>query len=86
MNQPLALVGAVPDTNLEATLTELARYGRPRLGMYSGGWHCCVDMNTNTTGTSFEVKSDFGMAEPATAARQCLERIHGALAALEQTR
>lgn len=73
-------------TDLNEQLIALARYGKPRLGMYSQGWCATVEMNTNTTGTSFEVKSEFGHKTPATAVAECIERVHTALKALGAAR
>ncbi len=71
--------------DLSELLKVMMRYGQPRLGIYgTSGWHCSVNMNTNTTGTSFEVKSDFNLADPYLAAKQCMERIHSALEALKR--
>lgn len=66
------------DVGLEKLLIHMTRYGKPRLMMFNG-WLCNIEMNTNTTGTSFEVKSEFGMATPLAAAVQCNERIEAAL-------
>jgi hypothetical protein len=68
---------------LEEMLIELSTYGKPRVGMFDRGWHCNVEMNTNTVGADFKCASDFGMATPTDAAKQCLERV---LKAVEQYR
>jgi hypothetical protein len=69
---------------LEEILEELKHYGKPRVGMYSEeGWHCNVEMNTNTVGADFKCASDFKQPTPTTAAKQCLERV---LKAVEQYR
>lgn len=66
-------------TGLEAYLLEIARYGKPRLGMYSKGWHCNVEMHVEAKGCSFDISSDFGRDSPIDAATQCLERVRVAL-------
>lgn len=71
--------GTVP-VGLAERLQWLCRFGKPRVSMLSGGWHATIDMNTNTTGTSFEVQSEFRMKDPETAVEQLTERM---LAALE---
>jgi len=61
---------------LEQLLEELKQYGQPRVGMYSNdGWHCTIEMNTNTVGADFKCASDFKMPTPTDAAKQCLERV-----------
>lgn len=73
----------IKDMTLEETMTELLKYGKPRVGVYSSDetWHCTVEMNTNTVGATFECKSDFKQPTPTHAAKQCLERV---LKAVEQ--
>lgn len=75
--QPQAM--RVPDTELEELMVYLIRYGRPRLSYLDKGWYCKVEMNTNTTGTQFDVASEFGNPTPIGAAKQCHERIVAAL-------
>lgn len=67
--------------DLETLLTELSRYGKPRVGMYgtSGGWHCSVEMDATATGVRFQVDSEFRMATPTEAAKQCRDRMHEAI-------
>lgn len=73
------------DATLEELLLELKNYGKPKVGMYGSGtdetWHCSIDMNTNTVGAEFKCRSEFDMATPTLAAKQCLERV---LKAVEQ--
>jgi hypothetical protein len=63
--------------SLEELLGELLQYGQPRVGVYGsgGGWHCSVEMNTNTVGADFKCKSEFNHETPTEAARLCLERV-----------
>jgi hypothetical protein len=70
--------------DLQELLTYMIRYGKPRLSYLDKGWYCKVEMNTNTTGTQFDVASEFGMPTPIQAAKQCNERIENALKALAQ--
>ncbi len=77
--------GAMPlHEDLQELITYMIRYGKPRLSYLDGGWYCKVEMNTNTTGTQFDVASEFGMPTPMQAAKQCHERIINALKALTQ--
>jgi len=77
--------GAMPlHEDLQELMTYMIRYGKPRLSYLEGGWYCKVEMNTNTTGTQFDVASEFGMSTPMQAAKQCHERIINALKALTQ--
>lgn len=74
---------AAPATEeLQSVLLDLARYGRPRLGMYGsdGTWRCSVEMNTTSVGVDFNVASDFKQADPLSAALQCRKNLHEALA------
>lgn len=77
--QKLSKATKVEDLSLEEHLQEMRYYGKPRVSLMNNGWYSCIDMNTNTTGTSFEVKSDFDHATPTLAAKQCHERILNAL-------
>lgn len=63
----------------------LCKFGKPRVGVSGSGWYAKIEMNTNTTGTSFDVSSDFGMADPEKAVAQLIERMLAALAALGAT-
>jgi hypothetical protein len=74
---------AVKQPTLEELLMELVKYGKPRVSMIGKGWHSNVEMNTNTVGADFKCASEFDMATPTEAAKQCLERV---LKAVEQYR
>lgn len=60
----------------------MIRYGRPRVSYLDKGWYCKVEMNTNTSGTQFDVSSEFGHPTQISAARECHERIINALKTL----
>lgn len=68
---------------LEQMLEDSMRYGQLRVSNMGGEWYAVISMNTNTTGTSFEIKSDFNWKSPRAAVAQCLERMHAALKKLE---
>jgi hypothetical protein len=76
---PISNARKVEDLTLEEHLEQMRYYGKPRVSLMSDGWYSCIEMNTNTTGTSFEVKSDFNCPTPTLAAKQCHERILNAL-------
>jgi hypothetical protein len=83
MNSLPIAAAAVGPNDLEGQLLALAKYGHPFLFLTKGGgWRASVDMNTNTTGTSFEVKSDSDHRTPSAAMKQCTERVQQALTAL----
>lgn len=69
---------------LGTLLIQMTRFGRPTLSMQKDGWHCGIEMNTNTTGSSFTVRSDFGFKKPIQAVSQCMERITLTLKTLGQ--
>jgi len=71
----------VNQPTLEELLMELKHYGKPRVGMFDSGWHCNIEMNTNTVGADFKCSSEFDIPTPTEAAKQCLERV---LRAVEQ--
>ncbi len=73
--------------DLQEILTSLVKYGKPRVSFHTGGtsgWYCCVDMNTNTVGTNFEVKSEFHHKSPIEAVKECKARIETAIKAITQ--
>lgn len=70
-------------TDLNALLIESQKYGKLFLMRTSfPGWRCSIEMNTNTTGAMFEIKSENDCATPILAAVQCLERMYIALKTL----
>lgn len=73
-------VDRVP-AGLSERLQWLRRYGQPRLHFMSDGWHARIEMNTNTTGAEFQVKSEFSHATPDAAVAVLIERMLHALAA-----
>jgi len=77
--QKISKATKVEELTLEEHLQEMRYYGKPRVSLMSNGWYSCIEMNTNTTGTTFEIKSDFDHPTPTLAAKQCHERILNAL-------
>jgi hypothetical protein len=72
----------VPQESLDEILMELLNYGQPRIGVYGSDmkWHCNVEMNTNTIGSDFKVRSEWNHATPIEAAKICRDRIVKAVA------
>lgn len=68
--------------DLADLLEESTRYGKIRIHRMDDGWYCCIAMNTNSTGTTFEVKSQFDHATATEATQCCLQRMHAALRTL----
>jgi hypothetical protein len=72
-------VVSVRALSLEEILSELSRYGKPRLGLYGIGqmsWVCVIEMITHGEGICFEVKSDMCRHQsPFAAAADCLARV-----------
>jgi hypothetical protein len=75
-------VAETVSAGIEEKLVWLCRFGRPKLYRMENGWHCCIDMNTNTTGSKFEVSSEYKLASPSAAVDQLIERMLVALAAV----
>jgi hypothetical protein len=75
--------------DLEALITQLAKYGQVRLGQYGTGhqgWHCSMELFIPGEGVSMEVKSEHSSAElsPMQAATQCAERLAAVLEGLKK--
>ena len=65
--------------DLQELMVEMIKYGHPRVSHMQGGWYCCVQMNTNTTGAKFDISSEFSHPTPMSAAKECYTRIQTAL-------
>jgi hypothetical protein len=67
----------LPEESLEEIMLELLNYGQPRVGVYGsdGKWHCNVEMNTNSIGSDFKVRSEWNHATPIEAAKLCRDRV-----------
>ena len=70
--------------DLGGLLMEMLRYGHPRVSHLQGGWYSIVEMNTDTVGAKFDIKSEFDHPTPLSAAKECHERIITALKALNK--
>lgn len=64
---------------LEQVLCEMTKYGKPRISYIGDGWFSTIEMNTNSKGVSFEVKSDFNHVSPVNAVIECRSRMMTAI-------
>jgi len=68
--------------NLDELLRSTERYGQLSLSRMNNGWWARIEMNTNVTGSTFRVESEFKEMTPLMATKQCIERMHVALKTL----
>lgn len=73
---------SIQSEKLEDILMELLKYGQPKVGVYGSDmtWACSIDMNTNTTGSDFKIRSDWDHKTPLEAAKLCRDRVITAVA------
>lgn len=73
--------------DLQQMLLDMQRYGRPRISCHSDNtWTCVLDVSISQIGAKFEVCSEFCThTTPVSAAIQCNERVHAAIANLKVT-
>lgn len=72
---PATTAETAETASLELLLEQMCAYGKPRLGVYSSGWYCKVEMTVPLVGTSFDVASEFGHSTPIAATRECFDRV-----------
>lgn len=60
---------------LEETLDDLARFGKPTLIRADRGWWCYIAMHVNATGAKFDVQSESDHMNPLNAALECRSRM-----------
>lgn len=75
---PVSIPSSIVSDNLDSIMSELLKYGQPRLGVYTSAnkWSCNVAMNTNTPGSNFEISSEYGKHNtPLEAAVECRDRV-----------
>lgn len=61
----------------------LRKFGKPRVGIYgTSDWHANIEMNTNSTGAAFEIRSEYKHQTPEAAVDQLIERILATLSKL----
>ena len=71
--------------SLAECLTELEKYGNPRLSKDGGTWHCGLSVFVIGKGTEFKVRSDFNHSTIEDSARQCLSRLVAELRRIKET-
>ena len=72
--------------DLQETLLEMQRYGRPNLmAMRDGTWWITTDMIVNAAGASFKVESEMKHETPLAAASECYQRMMDILKGLSST-
>jgi len=87
MSKELAIPEAfIPDEKLSEEMIGLLKYGKPRLS-YTGqkGWLCTIEMNTNSLGASFDVRSNFDHPTPSKAVAVCRCRAENAVRTIKET-
>ena len=65
---------------LEDLLTNLLKYGKPRIG-YNDGWYAAIDMATAAEGADFKICSEFGHKTPRAALAELATRVIAVLKA-----
>jgi hypothetical protein len=66
--------------NLEQILQRMSEYGKPSVSHTGKGWHGSIEMHVASQGATFNIRSEFCLPTPLSAAQQCLERMDQALA------
>ena len=86
MNHVATKDDALKDMAVQKELVEMLDYGRPNLSFVSNGWNCNIKMNTNSKGSTFDIRSDFDHDSPAEAIRVCKLRIKAAIKTIKETK
>jgi len=83
----IASIGAFlpEEKGVEETLTELCKYGNPKLSKMKRGWYAHIDVFVTGKGVGFEVASDFGMGTQRQALTMCYDRLVKALQKIKET-
>jgi hypothetical protein len=66
----------------EEKMEWLCKFGEPSVSKMRNGWWARIDMNTNTTGSKFQVDTDTKHERPSQAVDQLIERMLDALTSL----
>jgi hypothetical protein len=75
------------DKTIEECLTELEKYGLPRLRKSSAkGWMAAIDVFVTGEGAEFIVRSDHNMVPAKKAVNQCVLRLFESLDKIQQGR
>lgn len=73
------------ELSLEECISELEKYGNPRLSKDSGTWHCSIKVFVIGEGTEFRVSSNFKHQRHREAANLCLSRLMLELQRIKET-
>lgn len=68
--------------SFEEKMLWLCKFGEPGVSKMHKGWWARIEMNTNTTGSKFQVDTDMTHETPSQAIDQLIARMLDALAAL----
>lgn len=68
-----------PSLSLDECLAQMERYGNPRVGKFSNGWHANVEVFVTGQGAEFKVASEFNHDTPTAAANECYARLRDSL-------
>ena len=70
---------------LEDKLTELAKFGDPKLVKTNRGWWCYMEVFVTGKGVTVEVKGENGNETPRQAVDQCMERLEELMKSMRKT-
>ena len=71
--------------SLNDLLRKSEQFGKMSLTRLGGGWWARIEMNTNATGATFKIESEYSSGTPQTplqAVQPCTERMNAALKTL----
>lgn len=77
---------ALKNMDIQKELIKMLDYGKPSLSFVNKGWHCGIEMNTNSKGSTFNVRSEFDHDSPAEAIRVCKLRAKAAIKTIKETK
>lgn len=69
-------------TTLNDRLEWLCEFGQPWISRHKEGWYAAIDMNTNTTGSSFKIATSFNEPTPESAVQELIVRMLNTLQVL----
>ena len=67
------------EADLADLLTELTRYGRPRLSFHDTGWHAKIEMHVESACASFDISTSFKEPTPLAAVVKLKQNIEATL-------
>ena len=65
--------------SIEGYLSELEKYGRPKLMKMQRGWYSGIEVFVSGQGVSFEVDSNYNHSTPTDSLALCCDRLKAAL-------